>query len=50
LPDHFKRPDVAVIAIPVEVIERVWSNNKTADTLVESDGMVKVQCQISEGC
>lgn len=33
---HRERPDVAVIALPVDVIERVWSNKKATDRLVES--------------
>jgi len=33
---HKVRPDVAVIALPVELIERVWSNRKVTDSLIES--------------
>ena len=36
---HRERPDVAIIALPVDVIERVWSNKKATDSLVESAGV-----------
>jgi len=35
---HRERPDVAVVALPVDVIERVWSNKTATDSLVESAG------------
>lgn len=36
LEGHRERPDVAIIALPVNVIERVWSNKQAPDSLVES--------------
>lgn len=34
---HRERPDVAVIALPVEVIERVWSNKRAESSVFEGD-------------
>lgn len=37
LDKHREKTDVAVVALPVEVIERVWNNKKAAVSLVESE-------------